>query len=110
MKDPDVGLHAGNILLGIPDRDNKVDKSAQINSTKTLLNMAEGKLKIQTINKKMKEFEISQLEKLKTAGGQVDDKEIDKLKAEVFELEDQLFQSQNSVKKVEAEMANLKDG
>ena len=110
LKDPDVGLHAGNILLGIPDGDNKVDKSAQINSTKALLNMAEGKLKIQTINKKMKEFEISQLEKLKTAGGQVDDKEIDKLKAEVFELEDQLFQSQNSVKKVEAEMANLKDG
>ena len=110
LKDPDIGLHAGNILLGIPDGDNKVDKSAQINSTKTLLNMAEGKLKIQTINKKMKEFEISQLEKLKTAGGQVDDKEIDKLKAEVSELEDQLFQSQNSVKKVEAEMTNLKDG
>jgi len=110
LKNPDIGLHAGNILLGVPDKDGKTDKSAQINSTKTLLNMAEGKLKIQTINKKMKEFEISQLEKLKTAGGQVDDKEIDKLKAEVSELEDQLFQSQNSVKKVEADMASLRDG
>jgi len=110
MKGSDIGLHAGNVLLGVPDKDGKIDKSAQINSTKTLLNMAEGKLKIQTMNKKMKEFEISQLEKLKTAGGQVDDKEIDKLKAEVSELEDQLFQSQNSVKKVEAEMTNLKDG
>jgi hypothetical protein len=110
MKGSDIGLHAGNVLLGVPDKDGKIDKSAQINSTKTLLNMAEGKLKIQTMNKKMKEFEISQLEKLKIAGGQVDDREIDRLKVEVSELEDQLFQSQNSVKKVEAEMTSLKDG
>jgi molecular chaperone GrpE (heat shock protein) len=107
MKGPDVGLHAGNVLLGSPDKGDKTDKSAQINSIKTLLNMAEGKLKIQTIDKKMKEFELSQLEKLKTAGGQVDDKAITALKAEVSELEEQVAHSQANVGRVEEEINNL---
>ncbi len=107
MKGPDVGLHAGNVLLGGPDKGDKADKSGQINSTKTLLNMAEGKLKIQTIDKKMKEFELSQLEKLKTAGGQVDDKAISKLQAEVRELEEQVAHSQANVGRVETDIIDL---
>jgi len=107
LKSPDVGLHASNILLGIPDKDDKIDKSVQINSTKTLLNMAEGKLKIQTMNKKIKEFELSQLKKLQDAGGQVDKKEIDKLEVEVIELEKEVSQSQNSVTRVEKDISNL---
>jgi hypothetical protein len=107
LKSPDVGLHASNILLGIPDKDDKIDKSVQINSTKTLLNMAEGKLKIQTMNKKIKEFELSQLKKLQDAGGQVDKKEIAKLEAEVIELEEEVSQSQNSVTRVEKDISNL---
>ena len=107
MKSPDVGLHAGNVLLGSPDKDGKIDKSAQINSTKTLLNMAEGKLKIQTIDKKMKEFELSQLEKLKAAGGKVDDKAINKLKEEVHNLEEQVAHSQANVGRVEADIIDL---
>ena len=96
-----------NILLGVADKGDNADKSAQINSTKTLLNMAEGKLKIQTMDKKMKEFELSQLEKLKTAGGQVDDNEITTLKAEVLKLEEQVAQSQANVGRVEADIINL---
>jgi len=107
MKSPDVGLHAGNVLLGSPDKDGKIDKSAQINSTKTLLNMAEGKLKIQTMDKKIKEFELSQLEKLKAAGGQVDDKAITALKAEVLNLEEQVAHSQANVGRVEADIIDL---
>ena len=107
MKSPDVGLHAGNVLLGSSDKADKTDKSAQINSTKTLLNMAEGKLKIQTIDKKMKEFELSQLEKLKAAGGKVDDKAINKLKEEVHNLEEQVAHSQANVGRVEADIIEL---
>jgi hypothetical protein len=107
MKGPDVGLHAGNVLLGSPDKGDKADKSAQINSTKTLLNMAEGQLKIQTMDKKMKEFELSQLKKLKTAGGQVDDEAITALQAEVLILEEQVAQSQAKVGRVETDIINL---
>jgi len=72
-----------------------------------LLNMAEGKLKIQTIDKKMKEFELSQLEKLKAAGGKVDDKAINKLKEEVHNLEEQVAHSQANVGRVEADIIEL---
>ena len=109
MKGPDVGLHAGNVLLGGADKDGKIDKSAQINSNKTLLNMAEGKLKMQTIDKKMKEFELSQLEKLKAAGGQVDDKAITALKTEVLNLEQQVAHSQANVGRVETDIINLQN-
>ena len=96
-----------NILLGVADKGDNADKSAQINSTRTLLNMAEGKLKIQTMDKKMKEFELSQLEKLKTAGGQVDNNKITTLKEEVLKLEEQVAQSQANVGRVEADIINL---
>jgi len=102
MKAPDVGLHAGSILLGSNDKGDKPDKSAQINSTKISLNMAQGKLKMQTMDKKMKEFELS---KLKDAGGDKD--AISKLEAEVRDLETGVAQSQASVERVEKEMGEL---
>jgi hypothetical protein len=107
-KDPDFDLgHADKILLGYPDKDGKIDKSVQINSIKTLLKQAEVKLITQTIDKKMKEFEFSQLEKLKAAGAAINDGDITKLRQEIIELEKQVSQSQNQVDRVKENIDNL---
>jgi hypothetical protein len=89
---PDIGLKAGNILLGVPDSRKKEFNEAQVKDLEIRLTQENSKLKISKMNQKLKEFEIQQLEKLdpKDAG-------LDRLRTELEDLKKEVNKFESNV-------------
>jgi type IV secretory pathway VirB6-like protein len=95
---PDLGLKASNFLLGVPEEKSKINE-AQLKELGMLKRQLDGQLKINGMNKKIKEFELAQLEnnpensgKIASLKSQISDleKEISHLEKENGSIEDRL--------------------
>jgi hypothetical protein len=97
---PDIGLKAGSILLGAPSSKGD-DKSSLKNSLQTGKHQAESLAKITGLSKKLKEYEIAELEKKDPVGNA---EKISKLKVEVSDLDRDLKKFDSEVSRIDSEI------
>ena len=99
LKAPNIGLSAGNPLLGVADvKEGTVDQAAA-NALSIDKNQVSGKLKMSKLDRKVKQFELEQL----THSAENADK-ISALQKEITDLDKEISGYDNQVTKIEADL------